>query len=252
MWIFLESWKPVAGLFVAMVVMLELGRLIGRWRMRSDPEGVGRGGALESTILALLGLLLAFTFSGAWGRFEARRELILKETNIIGTAWLRLDVLPYKYKMRLRESFRRYVDMRLESTARADTKAPVPLAALQQSIWTDAIGATENAPDARAAQLLLPALNDMFDVSSERYFAVTEHPPVAVFAMLLVITLLATLLAGYGMAAGGSRHWLQVGCFIIGLLLAIYIILDLEYPRAGLIRVDSYDQLLVDLRAGMN
>jgi hypothetical protein len=31
----------------------------------------------------------------------------------------------------------------------------------------------------------------------------------------------------------------------------VYVILDLEYPRLGLIRVDSADQTLVDLRNGM-
>jgi hypothetical protein len=69
--------------------------------------------------------------------------------------------------------------------------------------------------------------------------------------MLLVIMLLAALLAGYGMAAGRGRHWLHMGCFVGSLVLAIYVTIDLEYPRRGLVRVDRYDQLLVDLRAGM-
>jgi hypothetical protein len=252
MWILIGSWKPIAGMFVAMIAMLELGRMVGRNRQRADPDGSSRGtGALESTILALLGLLLAFTFSGAWSRFEGRRALILKETNIIGTAWLRLDLLPEPGRARLQESFRRWVELRIESTQHADVAPPATLAALQQSIWAEAIASSRTASDARAAQLLLPALNEMFDVTSERYVAVTEHPPALVFVMLLAIMLLAALMAGYGMAAGKHRHWLHVGCFVVGLLLALYVTLDLEYPRAGLIRVDSYDQLLVDLRAGM-
>jgi hypothetical protein len=31
----------------------------------------------------------------------------------------------------------------------------------------------------------------------------------------------------------------------------VYVILDLEYPRIGLIRVDEVDQALEDVRAGM-
>ena len=252
MWILIGSWQPIAGLFVAMLAMLELGRVVGRNRQRADPDGSSRGtGALESTILALLGLLLAFTFSGAWSRFEARRALILKETNIIGTAWLRLDLLPEPGRARLQDSFRRYVELRLESTQHVDTKPPATLAAVQQTIWSDAVAVSRFASDARAAQLLLPALNEMFDVAGERYVAVTEHPPALVFMMLLVFMLLAALLAGYAMAAGKHRHWLHVGCFVVGLLFALYVTIDLEYPRAGLIRVDSYDQLLIDLRAEM-
>ncbi len=32
----------------------------------------------------------------------------------------------------------------------------------------------------------------------------------------------------------------------------LYVILDMEYPRVGLIRVDSADQVLIDVRSSMN
>jgi hypothetical protein len=250
--ILIESWKPLAALFGLMIGVLELGRYLGNRHRRADPDGHGRGGGtFESTVMALLGLMLAFAFSGAWARFDARRELILKEANAIGTAWLRLDLLPGRAREELRESFRRYVDVRLEVTQRGEATPSAAVNAAQQAIWSSAVGATQATPDTRAALLLLPALNDMFDVAGARYVAVQAHAPALVFVMLLVLMLLAALLAGYGMAGGKKRHWLHAGCFVLSLMLAVYVTLDLEYPRAGLIRVDSYDQILVDLRAGM-
>lgn len=250
--ILIESWKVFAVLCAAMFVMLELGRLFGRRRLRADPQWDGRGtGALESTVLALLGLLLAFAFSGAWSRYDARRQLILQETNAIGTAWLRLDLVPEPARAPLQASFRRYVDLRLESTRASETRPGEALVAVQRSIWTAAVAATQGAADGRLGQLLLPAVNEMFDLASTRYVAVQTHPPAIVFVMLQVIMLFAALLAGYGMAAGRSRHWLHIGCFVGSLVLAVYVTIDLEYPRRGFVRVDSYDQLLVDLRAGM-
>ncbi len=252
MWILLESWKPLAGLFVLMFVMLEAGRYVGRKRLLADPAGDGKGlGPLESTVLALLGLLLAFTFSGAWSRFDARRELILKETNAIGTAWLRLDLLPAPVRGRVQESFRQYVDLRLEATQRSDVKPTAAIVARQQAIWAEAVAAAQAAPDGRVAQTLLPALNDMFDIATARYLAVEAHPPAVVFQMLFVIMMLSALLAGYGLAGSKRRHWLHIACFIASLILSIYVTIDLEYPRRGVIRVDTYDQLMVDLRAGM-
>jgi len=252
MWILVESWKPLAGLFVLMFVMLEAGRYVGRKRLLADPTEDGKGlGALESTVLALLGLLVAFTFSGAWSRFDARRELILKETNAIGTAWLRLDLLPAPVRGRVQESFRHYTDRRLEATQRSDTKPTAAITALQQTIWNEAVAAGLAAPDGRLAQILLPALNDMFDIATARYLAVQAHPPPVVFQMLLVIMMLSALLAGYGLAGSKRRHWLHIACFIVSLILALYVTIDLEYPRRGVIRVDTYDQLMIDLRAGM-
>ena len=103
------------GLFVCMLVLLEVGRRIGVHRLAKDPEGARVGfGAIEGAVLALLGLLLAFTISGAGGRFDARRQLIVEETNAIGTAYLRLDMLPHAVQPALRENFRRYVDTRIE------------------------------------------------------------------------------------------------------------------------------------------
>lgn len=69
-----------------------------------------------------------------------------------------------------------------------------------------------------------------------------------IFAMLAVLVLVSSLLAGYGMAGGGTRNWLHMLIFMAMMSIAVYVILDLEYPRFGLIRVDATDQLLIDLR----
>ena len=77
-------------------------------------EGARAGlGAVDGAVFALLGLMIAFTFSGAASRLEVRRQLIVQEANAIGTAYLRLDLLPPGAQPGLREDFRQYVDARL-------------------------------------------------------------------------------------------------------------------------------------------
>jgi len=70
--------------------------------------------AIEGGVFGLLRLLVALTFSGAGSRFDSRRNLIVEETNAVGTACLRLDLLPADLQPALRENFRRSVDTRLE------------------------------------------------------------------------------------------------------------------------------------------
>ena len=77
------------------------------------------------------------------------------------------------------------------------------------------------------------------------------HPPMIVFVMLFGLALTSSLLAGYGMAGARSRNWLYMLGFAVTLASAVYVILDLEHPRLGLIRVDPFDQALVDLRESM-
>jgi hypothetical protein len=245
-------------LFLGMLLLLDVGRRIGVRRRAQDPEGAGAGiGAVDGAVFALLGLLIAFTFSGAAARFDARRALIVEEANNIGTAYLRLDLLPGEAQPALRDLFRRYVDSRLETYRKLpDFKAATAeldrSIRLQGEIWTQAVaaGRLEGAPPA-ATMLLLPALNQMIDITTTRTMAAQMHPPMIIFAMLYGLALASALLAGFGMAGGKSRDWLHMLAFAAVLAFAVYVIIDIEYPRLGLIRVDAFDQTLVDVRASM-
>ena len=103
------------GLFAGMLVLLETGRRLGLRRLARDSEAARAGfGVVGGAIFALMGLLIAFTFSGAASRFDTRRQLVVEEANAIGTAYLRLDLLPANAQSALRESFRQYVEARLD------------------------------------------------------------------------------------------------------------------------------------------
>jgi len=247
------------GLFLGMLLFLEIGRRIAVRRMKEDAGAAGEGiGAVDGAVFALLGLLIAFTFSGAGSRLDTRRQLIVEETNDIGTAYLRLDLLPADLQPALRESFRRYLDARIEVYRKlpdiaAARKSLAKADELQRQIWRQAIVASraEGAPPA-APILLLPALNAMIDITTTRTMATQMHPPTIVFAMLFGLALAASLLAGYGMTGSKVRRWFHMLGFALVMAFAVYVILDIEYPRLGLIQVAAFDQALVDLRASMN
>ena len=245
------------GLFFGMLTLLEVGRRIGSRRLANDPEGARAGtGAVDGAVFALLGLLIAFTFSGAASRFDLRRNLLVEETNAIGTAWLRLDLLPISAQPAIRESFRQYVDTRLKVYRQTNIDAAqVELdkaTVLQGKIWNQAVaaGQMEGAPSS-ATMLLSPALNQMIDITTVRTMETKLHPPSIIFVMLAIMALASALLAGYNMAGGKSRGWLHIICFSAITAVAVYVILDIEYPRLGLIRVDAFDQAMVQLRASM-
>ena len=63
--------------------------------------------------MALLGLLLAFTFSMSNSRFDNRRQLVIEEANAIGTAILRTDFYPDSVRKLLRASLKEYVENRI-------------------------------------------------------------------------------------------------------------------------------------------
>jgi hypothetical protein len=250
-------WLAVT-LFVGMVVLMETGR---RLRLRQIARGLNGElpglGTVEAAVFGLLGLMVAFSFSGAAGRFELRRDLVVQEANAIGTAYLRLDLLAPSDQPALRARFRSYVDSRLETYRKlpdieAAEKELAHTGDIQGEIWTQAIADVRN-PQAQtdSAKLLLPALNDMIDITTTRTMAARSHPPPILFYLLLGLGFVASLLAGYGMGNGDRRSWLHVIGFAAVTAIVIFVILDLEYPRMGYIRLDAYDRVLVELRNSM-
>jgi hypothetical protein len=244
--------------FLLMLISAEIGRRFGLAKLARDPEGLAKGaGAAEAAVFALLGLLIAFTFSGAASRFEARRELIGEEANAIGTAYLRIDLLPTDAQPQVKELFRRYVDNRtaVYGNVQDEVATNARLAettALQNEIWTKALAACRR-PDAspQATVLLVPALNEMIDITTTRAVATRNHPPLVIFFLLGGFSLIGAVLVGYSTSVSKTRTWFHMLVFAAIMALTVNVIVDLEFPRVGLIRIDAADQVLVDLRQSM-
>jgi hypothetical protein len=245
------------GLFGGMLLLLEVGRRIGIRRMEKDAEGAKAGiGAVVGAIFSLLGLLIAFTFSGASSRFDARVQLGIREANSIRTAYYLIELLPDPAKASLKDNFRKYLDAELEVIKKlpdlgAAKEALIRRSASQLEIENEVIAAYAD-PNIRApASLLLSAISQWIDISKTREIAANTHPPILIFAMLMGLALVSSLIAGYGMAEAKSRSWLHIVTFAAVISVVIYVIIDLEFPRFGLIRLDAADRFLVDLRQTM-
>jgi hypothetical protein len=247
----------VLSILVGTLGALEVGRRIGVRQMAQDPAAKAGSGAIDGAVFGLLGLLIAFTFSGAAQRFDLRRGMIVEEANSIGTAWLRLDLLPLAAQAPLREKFREYLDARLAAfskiTDRSEVKIELARAnALQTEIWAQAVAACREAGTPSATLLLLPALNQMFDVGTSRAAGTLMHPPIFVYVLLGLLVLAGSLLAGHGMGVGRIRDWVHALAFVLVMSVSVYVILDYEFPRVGFIRIHSFDQVLINLRQSMN
>ena len=240
------------GLFVGMVVCLEVGYRLGR-RGSENPELTHEGiGAIEAAVFGLLGLLLGFSLAGGTSRLDTRRQQIIEEANAIGTAYLRLDTLAAHDQPEMRRFFREYLEARLRVYQKPDPGGAEQELAhagqIQQRIWSKAVIVSRAAPTQTAALLLLPALSQMIDVTTSRTVALHTHLPALIFALLMGVALLSGLLAGYAMAKRRSRSWLHMLVYALVVAGTIYAIIDLDYPRSGWIRLEEADNALAKLR----
>ncbi len=173
-------------LFVAMLLLLEIGRRVGARRTAGDSEDAKPGlSTLKGVVFGLTSLILAFSFAGALSRYDARRQLIVEEANAIGTAYLRVDLLPPDSQPALRERYRRYVDSRLEVYRRLPDAAAAQAELnrskqLQNEIWAGTIAAIRGANSPATTTLVISSLNEMIDITSTRTVAALSHPPLII------------------------------------------------------------------------
>lgn len=233
-------------LLVAVIAAMEAGRWLGR-----NAEDSAGSGAVNGAVFAILGLILAFSFSGAASRFDARRAIIVQEANDIGTARLRVDLVPADLQPALHAEFDRYIAARIAAYRVIADEARFVRAlhdanAISARIWTLAVAAGRR-PDAlpSANMLLLPALNAMIDVTATRAFMSLMHPPPIIRYLLVALALVAALLAGHGFARERRRTMLHEGAFAVIMTAIIFVTIDLEYPYLGFIRVGDFENAVI-------
>ncbi len=237
----------VFGLFFSILLCIWLGQKLGHRLLETRGEEAGAGvGLIEGGVFALLGLLVALTFSQAVSRFDQRRGMVVDEVNAVGTAELRIDLLPADLQPQMRDAFARYKQSRIDAYANSARFSEFKVglaksAVIQREIWALAIEGGRR-PDGLPAinMQLLPALNQMFDITTTRAMALVTHTPVVVYLVMWVSALVASFLAGNAMGKGRNISWVHAISFAVVMTLALYVMIDIEYPRIGIVNLDSF------------
>jgi hypothetical protein len=214
-------------------------------------------GVVDSAVYAVLALLLGFMFNGAMSRFDTRRQLIVQEASAMSTAWQRIDALPSPAQPVIRAAFTRYVDAIIgihvtePGSARFQTHW-ADMAPAQNDLWTRSVTASlADAGGEKARMLLLPSLNEAFDAVDAELQATRNHPPQIIYAMLLVAAFAAAMFAGYSMANRGARNWLFTIGIAATIAIVMYVVIQLEFPRLGVVNVAVIDRPLLELPASL-
>jgi hypothetical protein len=243
------------ALFLGMLAAIEGG---ARWALhQGDEKEVKGAGIIEGAVFALLGLLIALTFTGAAERFNARSMLTIDESDALGTMFTRLEILPEPGRGQLQRLVRGYTAARLEEFEHIQVPSEHALArgrtaALRNQLWAELRAAAAHAVYPNAPMLLLPPLDQAFSVADRREAVRRIHPAGAVYAMLVVISLLSATLAGYGFADRTKRRWLHRLSFAGATAVSLFVTINMDHPRLGVIRMGNRDQVLQEALAEMD
>lgn len=247
---------PLWCLFLCIVAVvllaIEVGYRLGRFRARGEEhEKESTAGGVVAATLGLLAFMLAFTFSIAGSRFDARRQAVLDEANAIGTTYLRAGLLPDEKGKPIRELLREYVDVRLDGVRLGRIESALQRSAeLQGRIWKDAETVGLEQPNSIVVGLFIQSLNEMIDLHETRVImGLHSRVPWILWATLYMLAILAMLGVGYHAGLTSKARSLSFVVLVLTFAAVIVLVADLDRPGAGMLRVSQ--QALVDLRSTM-
>ena len=240
--------------FALMLLATGAGFYLGRKSESSTPDKIkSQISTIEAAILGVLGLLLGFTMSMAVSRFEARKQLVLEEANAIGTSLLRTALLPAPEGPEIASLLRQYINVRVQyGIAETDVARLESLntqtVRLQNELWARAVAYGQKDPNPVRAGLLLQSLNQAIDLESARWMALQNHVPESVLIVNGIVGLLSALLVGYAFGLYGRRQIFSMSVLALAITLVLAVIIDLDRPLSGFIRVSQ--QPMLDLQHG--
>ena len=198
---------------------------------------------MRSAVLALLGLLLGFSFAIASARNEARRELLVEEANSIATTARRAELLPQPHDSNVVQLLREYVPLRIETHREAQFSERFATlrkraAELHDRLWAEAVAAAAGRPSPITASFI-SSLNETIDLEGKRIAAKRNHVPGAVWLLLLCVTGCGLWLISYQAGTSGRHSILERFVFPVLVAIVIALITDIDTPRRGLISIDE-------------
>jgi hypothetical protein len=238
-----DAWILLA-LFVAMFVVAEIGYRLGRSR-----KGVGAGearfDAVQGALLALVSLLLAFGVSFAQSRFEARVHHMLHETNAIHTAYQRSELASHAISDGLKMRIEQFLNARIEFyTHPVDDEGLLQIRRntdeLEDRIWNLTARQVTEIPLQTSANIpLVNAINEMMDARSDEDGMFQIRMPRSVSALLLIFSAIVVGMVAYGYGASATHHWVYSSLLSLVIASTLFVIVDLDRPRIGLIKIPT-------------
>ena len=236
----------LAGLFVLLILLASLqigvwfGRLAAGRHVPTDGEKSSVNFATAG-IMGLLAFLLGVSLSMASDRYQQRRDSVLAEANAIGTVWLRASVGTGAEGAALQKLLREYTEVRIAVVTGSNPSPPEELLQrtnnLQSEIWALARTVAERSPTPISG-LLLTSLNEMIDLSLTNRRNLNAHVPAYILRLLLTVSIFAVGAVGYGFGLVGSRQLLLSVVLLAVWTLAIVLIIDIDRPQTGEVRID--------------
>lgn len=238
------------SLFLLMLLSNQIGYRLGNASQSvEDGELKSQTTAIQAGIMGVLALLLGFTFNMSLQRYDMRSQVVIEESGSIAATMLRAKLLPVEYRRDALALLDTYLDLRIEMshidlTQQAERVALNKKVNLVQSQLLDlALKASKVDSSAMTTGAFLQAFTTMVQVENKRSAILQLHVPEPVLFLLFIVFITAGGIIGYSSGLGRKRPKLPTVIMSALIVLVVFIIIDLDRPKRGIIKINQ-DSLL--------
>ena len=252
----IAAWKLAILILLVILISTFIGNIVGKPK-KSKGEDLTELSSLFSSFFGLLFLILAFTFGMSINRYDTRRQIIIQESNAISTALLRADLYVEKERLLFRNDFKQYIETRINYfkvgvNAKKREQLNILTRSISHKLWTRASRLSHNYSNTDASRQMIPALNEMFDITTTRTAAENAKIPDSIIWLLFILTFIASFFSGYSSSFKGGTDWFANFGFGVMISLTFLFILDLDRPYRGFVTLDESNKSIIELRNYFN
>ena len=231
---------------VSMLVLLaiagEIGFRSGSRKRDSQDSYRSLVSGTSAAMLGLLALLLGFTLSMGVSRWDERRDVIVTESNAIGTLWLRAGLLENPLRDDLRDALYDYTDIRIALGGAGGDREALRIArskseSLHASIWSVVEQASQPGQSNAVLSSLISGANELIDIHELRISSIENYLPAVLFVLLITIASVAIWF--FAWSFGASSQGRRTANLMLGILIGavLLVIMDVNRPQRGQITV---------------
>lgn len=232
---------PFLSIFIPILIGQRYGLYI---KTKSGKVNDSPVGSVVGAALGLLAFMLAFTFQIVDNRYNSRKELLLDEVTTVRTTYLQAGLIPDPYRDTSRRLLIEYVDLRSDLTKDVTDAKIENLKARSQfildSLWNFAEVLAAQDRSSEAYSLYTSSVNNLIEIYNKRVTFTFEYRiPIAILWVLFLVTFASMALLGYQFGISGKKN--NILAIFVSVIFAsvIFLILALDRPETGLIRLNQ-------------
>lgn len=258
-WLYQQPiWVLPILMLAILLLAIETGYRLGLHARRRIAGGKPVRDMTLTGLLALLGLLLSFTYGYSLSRADLRKVALMDEVNAIGTAFAAARLAPEPERAELQRRLLGYARTRIASTE--EWRSPSGRQRVlqrtldaQAELWPTAERAMASGVAAPLQPVIFNSVRDVMDIHTKRLGFIFDRIPPAVLLLLIAVAAAALATTAFNTGIEGRINRWRMMLFALVLTAVVSLIVDYDTEGEGFVelRIGPLESVITQMETAL-